>query len=336
MDIRQSPLILSIPLGRWFGVDVRMSVWFVGLILIFCLRLGGALGLAVSAILFCSILAHEFAHVFGARATGGEGNEILMWPLGGLAFVSPAPSFYSEFWTTLAGPLSNAAICIICAPAVASSGMLLESLHPILLPYVDLSLSSPAVFLNSIFVLAFSINFKLLLLNLLPIYPLDGGQIAFYIAKLHWERGVARLGTLYLGAVITIILALAGMLTASTDLVFIGFLLMVFVLQAHMTTVFAQRFGEVGLGYGLEDEGESYLNYLDEDEDPTPRPGPIQRWKAHRREKRLEREAQQQAETSQRVDALLEKINLSGFNSLTDAEKKFLQQASSKYRSPSE
>ena len=328
MDIRQSPLILGFSLGRYFGVTVRVSVWFLALVLILCLRLPFVLGLWVSGLLFVSILIHEFAHVFGARQTGGQGDEILMWPLGGLAFVSPAANFRSEFWTTAAGPLSNLLLCLVSLPAVITAGVFWEALHPIVLPPLDLSLASVPTFLNSLFVLLFALNFKLFLFNLLPVHPLDGGQIAFTVAKQYLDRSTARIGTLYAGAVVCILLTLVGVFVESTELVFVGFLLLTFGLQAHMTALFEQQFGDLGIGYGPGSEDE-YGLFADA---PEPQLSVIERWKLRREEKRRVKEAQTQAETSQRVDALLEKINTDGINSLSEAEKKFLQQASSRYK----
>lgn len=328
MDIRQSPLILGFSLGRYFGVTVRMSVWFFALIFILCWRLPLSLGVWVSLILFLSILLHEFAHVFGARATGGHGDEVLLWPLGGLAFVSPAGNFRSEFWTTAAGPLSNLVLCLVSLPAVLSAGVFWDSLHPIMLPPVDLNLTQIPTFLNGFFVLVFALNLKLFVLNLLPIHPLDGGQLAFSIAKLHWDRSTARIGSLFLGMVVCLILALGGLLTESVDVVFLSFLLLTFGLQAHMNAVFVQQFGDVGFAYGPSEEDEYGLFA----EEPEPQPTLIERWRQRRTARRREREAVQRAETSRKVDALLEKINQQGIDSLSDAEKKFLQQASSRYK----
>ena len=340
MDIRQTPLIFSVPLGRWFGVDVRLSVWFLALIFVVCVRLGFHLGLYVSAILFASILIHEFAHIFGARQTGGEGSEILMWPLGGLAFVSPASSFYSEFWTTAAGPISNAILCLVCLPAVVTSGAVFESLQPVVLPTMSglLSPDSWETFLTSFFVLVFAINFKLFVLNLLPIYPLDGGQIAFFLAKLRWDRGVARLGTLYMGGILAMLLLFAGLYVQSTSIIFVVSVLLMFVLQLHMTTVFAQRFGEAGVAYGIDDGDDFYKSAYDydEDEDEPPKLNWFERRRARKQEQKLRREAEQRAETSERVDQLLEKINTSGYDSLSESEKRFLQKASTKYRTQGE
>jgi hypothetical protein len=71
-------------------------------------------------------------------------------------------------------------------------------------------------------------------------------------------------------------------------------------------------------------------------DDEAPRrvrqPGLLERWKMERERKRQEREEQERIETETRLDALLEKINQSGIDSLSDAEKKFLKRASARYR----
>ena len=90
MHHRESFLHWSFPLGTWFETHVRASIFFPVLLLAICWPLGWELGLAVGAILFVSVVLHEFGHVFGARMTGGSAHEILLWPLGGLATVQPA------------------------------------------------------------------------------------------------------------------------------------------------------------------------------------------------------------------------------------------------------
>lgn len=320
--------MLGLNLGRYFGVTVRMSVWFLALVLFLCLRLNVVLGLWASVILFISILFHEFAHVFAARQTGGHGDEILMWPLGGLAFVAPAANFRSEFWTAAAGPLSNMLLCLISLPAVLSADVLLESIRPVVLPPLEFSTSNLLTTLNSVFVLVFALNFKLFLFNLLPIFPLDGGQIAYSVAKLNWDRSTAKIGSLYASILCCLIIAVAGAFAKSTDIVFIGFALMTFGLQAHIVAIYAQHFGEIDLEYGPDDEDQYGLFR----EEPEPQLGMIERWRLRREEKRRMKDARNRAETSQKVDALLEKINTQGIDSLSDAERKFLQQASSRYK----
>ncbi|MCA8998314.1 MAG: hypothetical protein KDA80_15045 [Planctomycetaceae bacterium] len=328
MDVRQNPLWLSFSIGRWFHTDVRVSFFFPLLLVVFCYRLGVEVGMAVTGLLFVSILLHEFGHILAARMTGGTGDEILMWPLGGLAFVSPASNFSSEGWTALSGPLVNLVLCIVTLPVVLSHEMLRDSISLIYIPIGDLTSQWPA----QLAILMFSLNFKLLMLNLLPIYPLDGGQFSYSVAKLYWDRQTARISSLWLGLLIALIVAMAGFMLEITDLVMIGLLLGMICQYQYIIAQASSAFG------GMMDEGEYSDGYFAgsspswEDEDDSPRPGPLKRWKQAREEKRRAREEQERVETARRVDELLDKVHQHGMDALSESERRFLQRASNNYR----
>lgn len=320
MDFRQNPFLLGFSVGHLFATRVRVSIWFPALAVVFCARLGMQLGLIVTVILAFSILVHEFFHVFAARWTGGSGEEIVLWPLGGLAFVKTAPTFTSEFWTAFAGPISNGLLCLLSLPVVLSTGMFWDSLYLVYLPPVQLTESMA----TDLAALVFSINFKLMLLNLLPVHPLDGSRMLMSVAKQYYDSSLARVGTLWVGLIICIILLLAGVMVESTDISFLGFLLTTFCMQEFMMVQIMQRFGDVFME-------ESYLDSAYDEEDVPL--GPIERWKQRRAEKRRMKEERQQRETAARVDELLAKVHNEGMDSLSDEERRFLQQASSRYRS---
>jgi Zn-dependent protease len=113
--------------------------------------------------LFGIVLLHEFGHAFACRSVGGRADTIMLWPLGGVAYVSPPQRPGATLWSIAAGPLVNVA------------------LYPLLLALRSLAGSTGLAgphsdfyrFLYSIW----WVNLVLLIFNLLPIYPLDGGQI---------------------------------------------------------------------------------------------------------------------------------------------------------------
>jgi Zn-dependent protease len=113
--------------------------------------------------LFGIVLLHEFGHALACRQVGGQANRIMLWPLGGVAFVQPPPRPGALLWSIAAGPLVNVVLVPITVLAV------------ILAQAAGLERTQPdfAHFLISIAV----INAALLIFNMLPIYPLDGGQI---------------------------------------------------------------------------------------------------------------------------------------------------------------
>jgi Zn-dependent protease len=109
---------------------------------------------------FAIVLIHEFGHALACRQVGGIADRIVLWPLGGIAFVNPPRRPGAYLWSIAAGPLVN----VILLPVLAFVSMIAQA---------SLPGSDVAVFFRD---LNF-INAVLLGFNLLPIFPLDGGQI---------------------------------------------------------------------------------------------------------------------------------------------------------------
>ena len=57
--------------------------------------------------LFVLVTMHEFGHALACRQVGGQANRIVLWPLGGIAFVNPPPRAGAMLWSIAAGPLVN-------------------------------------------------------------------------------------------------------------------------------------------------------------------------------------------------------------------------------------
>jgi Zn-dependent protease len=113
--------------------------------------------------LFFIVTLHEFGHALACRQVGGNANRIVLWPLGGVAFVDPPPRPGATLWSIAAGPLVNVALL------------------PILAGLVSLGRSSAWSYTNPdafrLLYMFLVIDIGLLAFNILPIYPLDGGQI---------------------------------------------------------------------------------------------------------------------------------------------------------------
>src|ERR1700683_3921577 len=60
--------------------------------------------------LFLIVLMHEFGHSLACRQVGGTANQIVLWPLGGVAYVNPPPRPGATLWSIAAGPLVNVAL----------------------------------------------------------------------------------------------------------------------------------------------------------------------------------------------------------------------------------
>ena len=113
--------------------------------------------------LFVIVLIHEFGHALACRQVGGVANRIVLWPLGGVAFVNPPRRPGAYLWSIAAGPLVNVALI----PILAAAGNLVSQSQNSFAP------TDAYRFITDLRY----INFWLLIFNMLPVFPLDGGQI---------------------------------------------------------------------------------------------------------------------------------------------------------------
>src|SRR5579863_10452634 len=60
--------------------------------------------------LFGIVLLHEFGHALACRSVGGTADRIMLWPLGGVAYVDPPQRPGATLWSIAAGPLVNVAL----------------------------------------------------------------------------------------------------------------------------------------------------------------------------------------------------------------------------------
>src|SRR5258708_3133916 len=174
MNHRQNPLFWSFGAGTWAGVSLRIS-WFMPLLLGALLyQFGMKLGGALFGIIFISVLLHEIGHILAARATDGSGDEILMWPLGGLAYVD-ATTPRAQAITAAAGPLVNLLLCGLFAPAVLVADVIPTVFNPVGGSFAADAFGTHLA--SDVQVLTFWFNWVSFLVNLIPAFPLDGGQI---------------------------------------------------------------------------------------------------------------------------------------------------------------
>jgi Zn-dependent protease len=173
----------SFRLFKLFGIEVFLHwSWFLAAIVIYEIQIRR--GFFHSVIwnvleyltLFLIVLTHEFGHALACRSVGGQANQIVLWPFGGVAYVSPPQRPGAVLWSIVAGPLVN----VVLVPILSviwwwgySAGW--GETNPDLINYID------AVWV---------INLYLLVFNILPIYPLDGGKILY--ALLWFILGQAR------------------------------------------------------------------------------------------------------------------------------------------------
>lgn len=174
----------SVPLFTVFGVRVRahasLLIFIAATVLIDWWQGCSIQVSATTMAMLCGVVSlHELGHCFMARWVGGNADEALLWPLGGLAITSPPHRPWPTFLTAAAGPLTNVLICLVCAGGLWLSTPgnhhwgTLDPFPPLPDQFTGLGLASAAFY----FWWFYYISYVLLLFNLLPIYPLDGGQM---------------------------------------------------------------------------------------------------------------------------------------------------------------
>jgi Zn-dependent protease len=165
----------SFRLMRFAGIDVFLH-WSWFLVAMVQVRFGASRyrspGWAVAeyVTLFAIVLLHELGHALACRSVGGVAGRIVLWPLGGIAYVSPPARPGAALWSIAAGPLVNLLLLPLTAGLLLLAGPL-PDWRALFLP----GLADAHLFLFTVAAL----NLGLLVFNLMPIYPLDGGQILY-------------------------------------------------------------------------------------------------------------------------------------------------------------
>src|ERR1022692_1377203 len=158
----------SVRLFRIAGIDVYLHwLWFLVAAYEIQDRKGRYSSLTWNVVeylaLFVIVTMHEFGHALACRQVGGEANQIVLWPLGGVAYVDPPPRPGAMLWSIAAGPRVNVGLLFVLTPVW----------------FLSRTMAWPEAMPN-LYTLLFHvwvINLIILCFNLLPIYPLDGGQI---------------------------------------------------------------------------------------------------------------------------------------------------------------
>ena len=157
----------SIHLFRLFGIDVYLHwAWFFAAWYFISAARGYSSyvwSVAECLALFAIVLIHEFGHQLACRSVGGKTHDIVLWPFGGVAYVTPPQRPGAQLWSIAAGPLVN----VVLFPVFS------------IIWWVGYSADWMDILPNVYrFVMTlWYINTLLLAFNMLPVYPLDGGQI---------------------------------------------------------------------------------------------------------------------------------------------------------------
>src|ERR1700733_5900399 len=114
----------SIRLFRFAGIDLYLHFsWFLVAVYEIQSRKRNYSSLTWNVLeyltLFLIVMMHEFGHALACRQVGGTANRIVLWPLGGVAYVNPPMRPGAVLWSIVAGPLVNVALLPVLAVLVA-------------------------------------------------------------------------------------------------------------------------------------------------------------------------------------------------------------------------
>ncbi len=263
----------SMQLARILGIRIGVNAsWFLVLFVFvflltdsFTASLGGnrtvgyVTAVAASLLFFASIVLHELGHALAARRDGIEVAGIDLFFFGGLMRMSrDTDSPGSEFRVAVAGPLVTVAIVL----AGAAAGVLMAGSFDAFLAIATLDGDSRASVLELLVSFLVSMNAVLLVLNLVPAFPLDGGRIARAAA---WKLTGSRLRATRISSVLGqafalllvgygILLALAGAVVNGLWLVVLGWLLGQAARGAVAQTAFSEKLRGVAVRDVMDDE----------------------------------------------------------------------------------
>lgn len=313
-------------IGTCFGVRLRVSCLLPLIAIPLCVWYGWRLGFSIFAILIFSVLIHEIGRKLFAALTGADLPVLIFWPAGGLQPAETAPA--RGGWPLhFGGWLANAGVCLATLWPIWNQHRLNDALDPMWLNEFNGSGESWA----NVTVLLFTVNWLLVLINLLPVVPFDGG---LFLEDLLARVGGDKAGSLiarrtgWIFATLVLILGLASgivMLAAIAGIAFVA-LLFRYIPEAEFETD-DERF----MGYDFS-EGYTSLNRSIPAEEPAPPPTLFDKWKQRKEEARRQQQEQLEREVSRELDRILAKVHENGMESLTPSERSLLNQASLHFR----
>ncbi len=338
-------------LGRWLGVPIRLHILFVLFaIVVFLVERNvvsrpsaiGATAIATILILLISVLIHELAHVFVNTNMGGQVEDMILAPWGGQSRMYLPGSPRSQLLVHLAGPFASGMIFVFGALLLIQSGhATLGSLTNTFRPF-DIDMAMQEV---SILKIVTWVNFHLLLINLLPVHPLDGSlALRAALKSQNPNLTLIRVETIVLVIGIGISLMILGLAWVyreeSIGRLFPGWFLFS---MAGITLISTARHGfhlytlpehedwededdDSFSGFDFFDEQD--LNALEGEEGELS----ISQWLQEKQESRESLEQAVEIEEERRADRILDKLHRQGIESLSDDEKSLLNRVSARYR----
>jgi Zn-dependent protease/CBS domain-containing protein len=205
-------------LGTFAGIDVFVHAtfllivgWYGWTYWLETRTLSGTLeGIVFILLLFLAVTLHEYGHALTARKYNIRTRDITLYPIGGVARLERMPEKpIQELWVALAGPAVNVVI--------AGALFIYLALTNALVPFSQLTLTTGSLIERLMFV-----NISLVLFNLIPAFPMDGGRVLRAILAMNMDYVKATQTAAIVGQGLAFLFGLVG-LFGNPMLLFIAF-----------------------------------------------------------------------------------------------------------------
>ena len=332
----------SLSLGRWGGVQLRVHALFllVAFATIFLATrepdmLGNAfLGIGI---LFVSVLIHELGHAISAWRMGSSVEQIVIGPLGGMVPIGQIQDPQRDMLIALAGPVANMLVWIAVSPALffQQSDMLFGLLKN---PFHPQALVDGGEWWLTALKMTCWINWVLVLVNMLPAFPLDGGRVLRAIFWPAFDFRAASLAVSRVGKVTALALCFLAWLiddpkpNAALPAWFpLGLLAMYIFFHSRQETERIEEHEAEDDLFGY-DFSEGYTS-LEQPHPPSKfSMSGFKLWLEKRRLAKDRRRKEIEAEEERRVDGILARLHSEGMNALSAEERALLDRVSARYR----
>lgn len=326
-------LTFSFPLGRLGGARLRMSFLFpVTAVAIIWRFRSIENGLLAIAVIIGSVLLHELAHLVVSRSTGGEMDNICLWPLGGLEEPYGRGYWQDHVQTMMAGPFANLLLALSCLLTVPVAQAL-----EILNPTTSFVIAEGETLVSILTRMAFLINITLFTLNLLPVTPFDGGVLLRTYLSSRFSEVEGRDLMVRLGLICALFGMITGFVLNCASIVAVASFILVFHLHENMKWYQSTQPNDSVAEFDLTEESDELYSQSGEDElsetdKAISQQEVFERWRMQREHERIREERAQEARDTELMDQLLAKLHQDGRGSLTADELTLLTRLSDQIR----
>jgi Zn-dependent protease len=214
----------SFRVARVAGIDIKIHITFFLILILGALPWGnqfgvtGALfGVGLILALFLCVTLHELGHSLAAQFYGIPVREIILLPLGGVALLSRNPTKpIQELVIALAGPLVNVVIALVLL-VITGAGLALGGLDSATLMNSE---QTPSLELFLFWLL--QANIALVVFNMIPAFPLDGGRVLRAVLAMVMPSQRATAIATMIGQGLAVLLGVYGVLSGNFLLVLVA------------------------------------------------------------------------------------------------------------------